>query len=44
MLFISHDLGVVRHISDRLAVMYEGQVVETGDKYQIFDEPEHHYT
>lgn len=44
MLFISHDLGVVRHISDRLAVMYEGQVVETGDKYQIFDEPEHHHT
>ena len=44
MLFISHDLGVVRHISDRVAVMYQGQIVETGDKQQIFEDPQHDYT
>jgi ABC-type oligopeptide transport system ATPase subunit len=44
MLFISHDLGVVRHISDRVAVMLEGKIVEMGDKHQIFEAPQHEYT
>ena len=44
MLFIGHDLGVVRHISDRVAVMFEGQIVETGTKREIFENPQHDYT
>ena len=44
MLFISHDLGAVRHISDRVAVMFEGQIVETGTKREIFENPQHDYT
>ncbi|WP_439590826.1 ABC transporter ATP-binding protein, partial [Microbacterium sp.] len=43
-LFISHDLAVVRHISHRVAVMYHGELVETGDGDQVTARPEHPYT
>ncbi len=42
--FISHDLGVVRHVADRVMVMYLGHVVEEGDKKDIFENPKHPYT
>ena len=42
--FISHDLGVVRHISDRVGVMYVGQMVEMAETTDLFDNPMHPYT
>ncbi|GAB3589183.1 ABC transporter ATP-binding protein [Calidifontibacter terrae] len=42
--FIAHDLGVVRHFCDRVAVMYLGKVMELGDREEIYGRPEHPYT
>jgi ABC-type glutathione transport system ATPase component len=44
MLFISHDLAVVRHVADRVAVMYRGEVVEIGPASEVMHTPQHPYT
>ena len=44
LILITHDLGVVAKIADRVAVMYAGQIVEEGSVYEIFDNPSHPYT
>ena len=44
MLFISHDLSVVRYIADRIAVMYYGKIVETGEAETLMENPQHEYT
>lgn len=44
MIFISHDLSVIRHVSDRVAVMHRGEIVETGPVEAIYERPAHAYT
>lgn len=44
MLFVSHDMAVIRHIADRVLVMYQGKIVETGPVRQVFDTPAQPYT
>ena len=44
MIFISHDLSVIRYVTDRTAVMYEGKIVEYGETEEVFNHPQHPYT
>ena len=43
-LFVAHDLAVIRHISDRVCVMYHGVIVEQGETEDVFTNPQHPYT
>ena len=43
-LFVAHNMAVVRHISSRIAVMYHGRIVESGETDEVFDNPKHPYT
>ena len=44
LVFVSHDLSVVRRVCDRVAVMHQGRIVETGATDQVYDDPQHPYT
>ena len=44
LVFVAHDLAVVRHLSDKVAVMYKGDFVEYGPTDEVFDNPQHAYT
>ena len=44
MLFVSHDMAVIRRIADRVLVMYRGKIVEAGTVSQVFDQPSETYT
>ena len=44
LVFVSHDLSVVQHVCDRVAVMHEGRIVETGPTREVYDNPQHPYT
>lgn len=43
-IFITHDMAIVRHIADWVAVMYRGKIVEMGDVEQVFSDPQEEYT